>query len=76
MKIYGFNAIVQREGKLGYVGRIKELHANTQGKTMRELVDNLKDVARLMILDVLENEKRYSKATVSRAKSTVMEALA
>ncbi len=76
MKIYGFNAVVQKEGKLGYAGRIKELHASTQGRNMKELVQNLRDVAKLMILDVLQNEKHYSKATVNKAKATVMEALA
>ena len=76
MKIYGFNATIQKEGKLGYVGRIKELHANTQAKTMKELVQNLKEAAKLMLFDVLENERLYSKATVDRAKAIVMEALA
>jgi predicted RNase H-like HicB family nuclease len=74
MKIYGFNAVVEREGALGYAGRIKELHVNTQGKTVQELSRNLKDVARLMIIDVLENEKRYSKTTISKAKATVIKA--
>ncbi|HUC38952.1 MAG TPA: hypothetical protein VL944_02375 [Candidatus Acidoferrum sp.] len=76
MKVYGFNAVVQKEGSRGYAARIKELHANTQAKTMKELVQNIKEVAKLMILDVLENEKHYSRATVSKAKATVMKALA
>lgn len=76
MKVFGFNAIVEREPSKGYAARIKELHANTQAKTKKELERNLKDVAKLMILDVLENEHLYGKATVRKAKSVVMKALA
>jgi predicted RNase H-like HicB family nuclease len=76
MNIYGFSATVQKEGSRGYVARIKELHANTQGRTMSELKRNIKDVAKLMILDVLEHEKLYSKATVQKARTTVIRALA
>ena len=76
MKVYGFSATVQRERSRGYVARIKELHANTQGRTIDELRSNLKDVAKLMIIDVLEHEKLYSKATVEKARIIVMKALA
>ena len=76
MKVFGFNAVVHKEANRGYAARIKELHANTQAKGMKELERNLKEVAKLMILDVLAHEKHYSKSTVSKAKSVVIRALA
>ncbi|MDE1810927.1 MAG: hypothetical protein KGH66_02715 [Candidatus Micrarchaeota archaeon] len=76
MKVFGFSATVVREPGFGYAARIKELHANTQAKGMKELERNLREVAKLMILDVLAHEKQYSKSTVSKAKSVVMRALA
>ncbi|MDE1869094.1 MAG: hypothetical protein KGH60_03985 [Candidatus Micrarchaeota archaeon] len=76
MKIFGFNAVVQKEPGKGYAASIRELHANTQAKNLRELEHNLKDVAKLMILDVLENERRYRKTTVRKARAVVIKALA
>ena len=75
MEVYGFKAKVTKDGKY-YVGTVRDLHANTQAKSLSELRKNLKEVVSLVFEDVLDNEKEYSKAIVRKVKANLIQNLA
>jgi len=75
LDVYGFKADVFKDGKY-YAATVKELHANTQAKSMKELRENLKEVVRLVFEDVLKNEVSYSKTIVNRVKTNLIQNLA
>lgn len=75
LTVYGFKAKVIKDGKY-YVGTVRELHANTQANSLRELKKNLKEAVSLVFEDVLENETQYSKTVVKKVKTNVIENLA
>ena len=74
-EVYGFRAEVSRGGKY-YAATVRELHANTQAKSMREPKENLKEVVRLVFEDVLKNEVSYSKTIVNKVKANLIQNLA
>ena len=73
--IYGFKAQVSKDGKY-YAATVRELHANTQARSLKELKENLKEVVRLVFEDVLHNEKEYNKDIVNRVKANLIQNLA
>jgi|GEM_PF-3169479 predicted RNase H-like HicB family nuclease len=73
--IYGFKAHVSKDGKY-YAATVRELHANTQARSLKELKENLKEVVRLVFEDVLHNEKEYNAAIVSKVKANLIQNLA
>lgn len=50
-KIYTVVLTLDREDG-GYVGRCDELHANSQGETYGEVMENMKDVMELTARDI------------------------
>ena len=74
IEVYGFKAIVVKDGKY-YTATVRELHANTQAKSLKELKENLKEVVRLVFEDVLHNESEYSKHIVKRVKTNLIQNL-
>jgi predicted RNase H-like HicB family nuclease len=54
MEIYGFKALVYKEGE-GFIGEIPELHVHDQAKTLRELEDELKDAVDTAVVFSLEH---------------------
>jgi len=62
MKKMIFTALVQKRPK-GYIGWIEEVPgANTQGKTKREVVDNLKEALELVLVankNIADNKGRF-----------------
>lgn len=75
LTVYGFKAKVMKDGKY-YVGTVRELHANTQAQSLRELKKNLKEAVSLVFEEILENEKDYSKTIVNKVKANVIANLA
>ncbi len=75
LDIYGSKAQVWKEGKY-YGATVRELHANTQAKSLRELKDNLKEVVTLVFEDVLKHENEYSKSVVIKIKKNLIQNLA
>jgi len=75
LEVYGFKAEVVKEGKY-YAASVRELHANTQAKSLKELKSNLKEVVRLVFEDVLKNEVDYSKTVVNKVKANLIQNLA
>ena len=75
LDIYGFKADVYKDGKY-YVGTVRELHANTQARSLKELRENLKEAVSLVFEDVLAHEKEYSVAIVNKVKAMVIQNLA
>ncbi len=71
LEVYGFKADVVKDGKC-YAATVKELHANTQAKSIKELKANLKEVLHLVFEDVLKNEVSYSKAIVDKVKANLI----
>jgi len=74
LDIYGFKASVSKDGKY-YAANIKELHANTQARSLNELKKNLKEAVRLVFEDVLKNESEYNKEIVKKVKATLIQNL-
>ncbi len=68
IEIYGFKANVSKDGKY-YAGIARELHANTQAKSLKELKANLKEVVRLVFEDALNHENEYSSSIVNKIKN-------
>lgn len=75
MEIYGFKAKVVKDGKY-YAGTVRELHANTQAKSLKELKENLKEAVSLVFEDILAHENQYSKEIVKKVKANVIQNLA
>ena len=75
LEVYGFTADVSKDGKY-YAATVRELHANTQAKSITELKKNLKEVVRLVFEDVLKNEVSYSKTIVNKVKANLIQNLA
>lgn len=75
INIYGFKAKVLKDGKY-YVATVRELHANTQAKSLKELRANLKEVVSLVFEDVLMHETHYSKAIAKKVKENIIQNLA
>jgi len=72
MEVYGFKANVVKDGKV-YAATVRELHANTQAKSLKELKENLKEVVRLIFEDVLHNENEYNKSVVKKVRKQIIE---
>ena len=75
MEIYGFKAKIVKDGKY-YAATVKELNANTQGRSLPEVKKNLKEAVALVFEDVLRRENRYDKALVRKVKTNVLHNLA
>ncbi len=69
MDIYGFKAIVKKDGKW-FTGEISELHVQDQAITLRELENELKDAVETAVK--FFSEQKNSK---SRIKSTNLRSL-
>jgi predicted RNase H-like HicB family nuclease len=50
LKVLGYTADVFRDGKY-YAATVRELHANTQATSIKELKKNLKEVVLLVLED-------------------------
>jgi predicted RNase H-like HicB family nuclease len=75
LEIYGFKAKIVKDGK-HYAATVKELNANTQGKSLSEVKKNLKEAVALVFEDVLKRESSYNKALVKKVKTNVRQNLA
>lgn len=75
IEVYGFKADVSKDGKY-YSATVRELHANTQARSLRQLKENLKEVVRLVFEDVLHHENEYSKTIVKKVKANLIQNLA